>query len=539
MAAYYALLEPGDTVLGLRLDHGGHLTHGHRVNFSGRNYRFVAYGVAPETERIDFDEVRRLAQEHRPKLIVTGASAYPRVIDFAAFREIADEVGALLMVDMAHFSGLVAAGLHPNPVEWADIVTSTTHKTLRRPALGLRPVPRPTSGRRSTRAVFPGLQGGPLCHATAAKAVCFAVAGTEAFREYQRAGRANADALAEALLEGGHRLVSGGTDTHLVLLNLRGSQWSGKDAEERLHAIGLTVNRNAVPFDERPPAVSSGVRIGTPAATMRGLDADDFREVGRIDLRRAGARRRPAGAAARVDALLARRPLYAGPARLPDLRRRLMGRPGRSRARGLRAPARAAQGHAAARRHHDTRDFRQLSAEIAGHALLRGDARPGARAGRGARRRSRRRPACRCRGKKVGVVPILRAGVGMLDGVLAMIPVARVGFIGLYRNEETLEPVALLPEAARRPRRARGAAARPDARDRRLGGARGRPSARSSGRAGVRLLCIIAAPEGIETLHDRHPDVIIHAACIDRQLNDIGYILPGLGDAGDRLWGTK
>jgi glycine hydroxymethyltransferase len=311
MAAYHAVLDIGDTVLGLRLDHGGHLTHGHRVNFSGRNYRFVSYGVTPETERIDLDEVRRLAQEHRPRLIVTGASAYPRVIDFAAFREIADEVDALFMVDMAHISGLVAAGLHPNPVEWADIVTSTTHKTLAGPRSGFV-LSRADLGPKIDSAVFPGLQGGPLCHATAAKAVCFAVAGTEAFRDYQRQVRTNADALAETLLAGGHRLVSGGTDTHLVLLNLRGSQWSGRDAEDRMHAIGLTANRNAVPFDERPPAVSSGVRIGTPAATMRGLDADDFREVGRTicDVLEPDADL-PA-LSARVDALLARRPLYAG-----------------------------------------------------------------------------------------------------------------------------------------------------------------------------------------------------------------------------------
>jgi glycine hydroxymethyltransferase len=311
MAAYHAVLDVGDTVLGLRLDHGGHLTHGHRVNFSGRNYHFVHYGVSPETELVDMDDVRRLAKEHRPKLIVTGASAYPRLLDFAAFREIADEVGALFMVDMAHISGLVAAGLHPNPVEWADIVTSTTHKTLAGPRSGFV-LSRAELGPKIDSAVFPGLQGGPLCHATAAKAVCFAIAATPAFREYQGQVRVNADALAESLLEHGHRLVSGGTDTHLVLLNLRDSTWSGKDAEDRMHAVGLTANRNAVPFDERPPAVSSGVRLGTPAATMRGLDADDFREVGTIisDVLEPDADL-PA-TARRVDALLARRPLYAG-----------------------------------------------------------------------------------------------------------------------------------------------------------------------------------------------------------------------------------
>jgi glycine hydroxymethyltransferase len=311
MAAYHAVLDIGDTVLGLRLDHGGHLTHGHRVNFSGRNYHFVHYGVSPDTERVDMEEVRRLAHEHRPRLIVTGASAYPRVLDFAAFRAIADEVGALFMVDMAHISGLVAAGLHPNPVEWADIVTSTTHKTLAGPRSGFV-LSRAELGPKIDSAVFPGLQGGPLCHATAAKAVCFAVAATPAFREYQQRVRENADSLAAALLEGGHRLVSGGTDTHLVLLNLRDSEWSGKDAEDRLHAIGLTANRNAVPFDERPPAVSSGIRLGTPAATMRGLDAEDFREVGQIICEVLAPDADLPALTARVDAMLARRPLYAG-----------------------------------------------------------------------------------------------------------------------------------------------------------------------------------------------------------------------------------
>jgi glycine hydroxymethyltransferase len=310
MAAYFALLQPGDTILSLRLDHGGHLTHGLKVNFSGRLYTIAHYGVSRDTEVVDYDEVLGLAKQHRPKLIVCGGSAYPRTVDTAEFRRIADEVGALLMCDMAHFSGLVAAGLHPNPVEHCDIVTSTTHKTLAGPRSGFV-LCRQEHAQAVDRAVFPGMQGGPLVHAIAAKAACFKIAASAAFRSYQEQVRANADALSEELIENGLDVVTGGTDTHLLQLDLRKSDWTGKDAEERLHEVKLTVNRNTVPFDERPPTVASGVRIGTPAATMRGFDEEDFREVGRII----------AGALAdhdlgelcdRSEALCAKRPLYPG-----------------------------------------------------------------------------------------------------------------------------------------------------------------------------------------------------------------------------------
>ena len=310
LAAYFALLDPGDTILGLRLDHGGHLTHGMKINFSGRQYDVHAYGVRREDSLIDFDELRRLAHEHRPRLIVAGASAYPRVIDAAPFREIADEVGAALMVDMAHFAGLVAAGIHPNPVEHADVVTSTTHKTLAGPRGGLV-LCREEHARAVDRAVFPGLQGGPLCHVVAAKAVCFRLEATPAFRDYQRQIVANCQALAQTLVDGGLRLLTGGTDVHLLQLDLRGTRWSGKDAEERLAEVAMTVNRNTVPFDKRPPTVASGVRIGTPAATMRGFVEEDMREVGAIILEALdpsadlGALRR------RTRELLAGRPLYA------------------------------------------------------------------------------------------------------------------------------------------------------------------------------------------------------------------------------------
>jgi glycine hydroxymethyltransferase len=311
MGVYFAALEPGDTILSMRLDHGGHLSHGLKVNFSGRTYTIVGYGVDRETALIDFDEVLELAKEHRPRLIICGGSAYPRAIDAERFREIADEVDALLMCDMAHFAGLVAAGLHPNPVPYSDFVTSTTHKTLAGPRAGFI-LCKEEFAKDVDRAVFPGMQGGPLEHAIAAKAACFRIAATEAFREYQTQVRANADALADTLLGGGLDLLTGGTDTHLLQIDLRNSDWTGKDAEERLHDVKLTVNRNTVPFDERPPTVGSGVRVGTPAATMRGFDEDDFREVGAVMVDALGGSPDLDALRARVDVLCDRRPLYPG-----------------------------------------------------------------------------------------------------------------------------------------------------------------------------------------------------------------------------------
>ncbi|MBX5474093.1 MAG: serine hydroxymethyltransferase [Thermoleophilia bacterium] len=311
MAVYMAVLEPGDTIMGLRLDHGGHLTHGLKVNFSGRLYTIVSYGVSRETMTVDYDEVLALAKRHRPKLIVCGGSAYPRTVETDRFRAIADEVGALLLCDMAHFAGLVAAGLHPNPVEHCDFVTSTTHKTLAGPRSGFI-LCRAEHAQAIDRAVFPGMQGGPLEHVIAAKATCFKVAGTDAFRDYQARIRRNADTLAETLQEGGLDILTGGTDTHLLLVDLRASEWTGKAAEERLHEVGVTVNRNTIPFDERPPTVASGIRIGTPAMTMRGFDEDDFREVGRIICEALGEAPDLEALRARVQALCAARPLYPG-----------------------------------------------------------------------------------------------------------------------------------------------------------------------------------------------------------------------------------
>jgi glycine hydroxymethyltransferase len=311
MAVYMAALSPGDTILSLELAHGGHLTHGLKVNFSGKLYTIVHYGVSRETNVVDYDEVLRLAREHTPRLILCGGSAYPRTVDAAKFREIADDVGALLLCDMAHFAGLVAAGLHPNPVEHCDFVTSTTHKTLAGPRSGFI-LCKQEHAQAVDRAVFPGMQGGPLEHTIAAKATCFKIAATEAFRDYQRQVRANADTLAEALVDGGLDVLTGGTDTHLLQLDLRKTEWTGKAAEERLDEVKLTVNRNTVPFDERPPTVASGVRIGTPAATMRGLDEDDFREVGRIIVEALGSRPDLGGLRSRTEALCAKRPLYPG-----------------------------------------------------------------------------------------------------------------------------------------------------------------------------------------------------------------------------------
>ena len=281
MAVYFACLEPGDTILSLELSHGGHLTHGLKVNFSGRLYTIVHYGVDRETSLFDFDAILRLAKEHRPKLIVCGGSAYPRVVEAERFRAIADEVGAYLLCDMAHFAGLVAAGLHPSPVPHCDFVTSTTHKTLAGPRAGFV-LCRAEHAAAIDRAVFPGMQGGPLNHTIAAKATCFAIAGSDPFRGYQQRVRANADTLAAALQDGGLDVLTGGTDTHLLLVDLRRTDWTGKDAEERLAEVAITVNRNTIPFDERPPTVASGLRLGTPATTMRGFDEDDFREVGAI-----------------------------------------------------------------------------------------------------------------------------------------------------------------------------------------------------------------------------------------------------------------
>ncbi len=279
--AYHALLEPGDRILGMKLDHGGHLTHGMKSNFSGRLYDIVAYGVRREDSRLDMDELQRLAEECRPKLLLAGWSAYPRQLDFERFREIADSVGALLMVDMAHFAGLVAAGEHPNPVPHADVVTTTVHKTLGGPRSGMI-LCREQYAKKIDSALFPGQQGGPLMHVVAAKAVALKIAASELFRERQRRTRAGAQALAEELIAGGVNVLTGGTDVHLVLVDLRESDLDGKQAEDRLHDIGITVNRNAVPFDPRKPSVSSGLRVGTSALATRGLEVDDFREIGRM-----------------------------------------------------------------------------------------------------------------------------------------------------------------------------------------------------------------------------------------------------------------
>jgi glycine hydroxymethyltransferase len=311
MAVYMAALDPGDTILSLELSHGGHLTHGLKVNFSGRLYKIVHYGVSRETNVVDYDDVLALAKQHKPKLIICGGSAYPRTVEADRFREIADAVGALLLCDMAHFAGLVAAGLHPNPVPHCDFVTSTTHKTLAGPRSGFV-LCTEEHATAVDRAVFPGMQGGPLVHLIAAKATCFLIAATEPFREYQRQIRTNADILAATLEEGGLDVLTGGTDTHLLQVDLRSTEWSGKEAEERLAEVKLTVNRNTVPFDERPPTIASGIRIGTPAATMRGLDEEDFREIGRIVVEALRDGADVAALAARTDVLCERRPLYPG-----------------------------------------------------------------------------------------------------------------------------------------------------------------------------------------------------------------------------------
>lgn len=281
MAVFMAALKPGDTVLGMSLAHGGHLTHGTKVSFSGKLYNAVAYGVRRDTELIDFDQVRALAREHKPKMIIAGASAYPRTMDYAPFREIADEIGAVLMVDMAHIAGLVATGLHPSPVPLAEYVTSTTHKTLRGPRGGLV-LCRQEFAAPLDKSVFPGIQGGPFMNVIAAKAVAFGEALRPEFTAYQKAVVANAAALAEELQRSGLRPVAKGTDTHLVLVDLSPKKVTGKAAEAYLDEIHITVNKNAIPFDEQPPAITSGIRVGSPAITSRGFGVDEVREIGRI-----------------------------------------------------------------------------------------------------------------------------------------------------------------------------------------------------------------------------------------------------------------
>lgn len=311
-AAYHAVCAHGDTIMGLNLAHGGHLTHGHPLNFSGKTFQVVPYNVRKEDERIDYDEVESLARQHKPKLIVAGGSAYPRILDFARFRRIADAVGAVLLVDMAHISGLVAARLHPNPCEYADIVTSTTHKTLRGPRSGLI-LSKKQYAAAIDKVVFPGIQGGPLVHVIAAKAVCFQEAMTPEFVIYQKQVLANASTLAETLAAEGYRVVSGGTDTHLMLVDVFSKGVRGKDAEKALDQAAITVNKNAIPFDVNPPLNPSGLRLGSPAVTTRGFKEAEMREVGGLIaevLARISDERAIAAVRSRVGALAARFPLY-------------------------------------------------------------------------------------------------------------------------------------------------------------------------------------------------------------------------------------
>jgi glycine hydroxymethyltransferase len=312
-AAYAAVLQPGDTILGMNLAHGGHLTHGHHLNFSGKLYNVVAYGVRKDDELIDYDELARLAEQHRPKMIIAGASAYARVIDFARFRQIADSVGAVFLVDVAHYSGLVAAGVYPNPCEYADIVTSTTHKTLRGPRSGLI-LAKEKYGPAIDKAVFPGAQGGPLVHVIAAKAVCFLEALSDDFRVYQQQVVANARALAASLQAEGFRVVSGGTDSHLVLVDVFAKGVRGKDAEKALDEAYITVNKNSIPFDANPPLNPSGIRLGSPAVTTRGFKEEEMTEVGRLIahvVTNIGSEDMIRSVRQRVGALTDRFPLYA------------------------------------------------------------------------------------------------------------------------------------------------------------------------------------------------------------------------------------
>jgi glycine hydroxymethyltransferase len=309
MAVYFATCEPGDTILGMNLSHGGHLTHGSPVNFSGKWFNVISYGVSKDTELIDYDALEQLALEHRPKLVVAGASAYPRVIDFARIREICDRAGSLLMVDMAHIAGLVAAGLHPNPVPYADFVTTTTHKTLRGPRGGII-LCKEAYAKAIDKAVFPGIQGGPLMHVIAAKAVALKEASTPEFKAYQQTVVQNAQVLAGELVKRDFRLVSGGTDNHLILVDLRNKGITGKDAEARLDAVGITVNKNTIPFDPQSPFVTSGIRLGTPAVTTRGMGEQEMQLIADLIDRTLGKESDLGQIKSEVLALTARFPLY-------------------------------------------------------------------------------------------------------------------------------------------------------------------------------------------------------------------------------------
>ena len=311
MAVFFALLTPGDTVLSMSLAHGGHLSHGSPVNMSGKYFNIVPYGVTEDTNTIDYDELRKLAIEHKPKLILAGASAYPRVIDFEKFAEIAKEVGAYLMVDMAHIAGLVAAGCHPSPIPYADVVTTTTHKTLRGPRGGLILTNDEELAKKFNKAIFPGIQGGPLMHTIAAKAVCFKEALSPEFKTYQQQVAKNAKALAEGLVSEGFKLVSGGTDNHLMLVDLTETGVTGKEAEKLLDEVGITVNKNAIPFDTKSPFITSGIRIGTPATTSRGFKEDDMAEIAKlIKLTLTDFENSQDEVRARVKALCDKYPLY-------------------------------------------------------------------------------------------------------------------------------------------------------------------------------------------------------------------------------------
>ncbi|MCI0595512.1 MAG: serine hydroxymethyltransferase, partial [candidate division Zixibacteria bacterium] len=311
MGAYLAVLQIGDKILGLNLSHGGHLTHGHPLNFSGKFFKVAAYGVSPETETIDYDELEKLAVAEKPKMIVAGGSAYPRILDFQRFKEICDKVGAYLMVDIAHIAGLVVAGLHPSPVPYADFVTTTTHKTLRGPRAGLV-MCKKEHAQKLDKLIMPGIQGGPLMHVIAAKAVAFKEALTEEFKEYQRQIVRNAKALGEHFARRGYRLVSGGTDTHLFLVDLRRKEMTGKEAEAALDLAGITVNKNTIPFDPEPPLVTSGIRVGTPAVTTRGMKEGEMEEIAALmdeALQNRQSKEKMAEVAKKVEALTSRFPL--------------------------------------------------------------------------------------------------------------------------------------------------------------------------------------------------------------------------------------
>ena len=529
-AVYLALLQHGDKVLGMSLADGGHLTHGHPLNFSGINYEFYSYGVSKETETIDYEAYKKQVEEIKPKLVVAGASAYSRTIDFEFMAKVAHDNGALFMVDMAHIAGLVAAGVHPSPFPYADIVTTTTHKTLRGPRGGVIMCKKEFAAD-IDRAVFPGMQGGPLMHIIAAKAQCFYEVQQPEFKDYAKQIIKNAKAMEKVFKEEGFRLVAGGTDNHLLLVDVKASCGiSGKKAQRLLDEINITANKNAIPFDTEKPFKASGIRIGTPAMTTKGFKEEDFEEVARIiayrlkneetDEIKEECLKRVAKLTEKVTMYSNIKYIYEANMSVTILDHALI----QHKLTIMRD------------KNTSTYIFKQNLDEIA--KLMAFEVTRNV----SLKDKAIETPVCSMVGKEMDqqiiLAPILRAGIGLVDGFRDIIPTAKVGHIGMERDEETLIPreyYAKFPKGLEDalvivldPMLATGGSANMAIENIKQRGARK-----------IKLVCLVGAPEGVKAIQEVHPDVDITLAALDEKLNEHGYIVPGLGDAGDRLFGTN